>query len=127
MKISSYCTFKNSQKKKTPGGKNFFIISSYSKTKNMPKIAEVKLSSCGLEVAGFRKNCDCGVAVAEQHFFKKLQNCDCGLKKKLRVPTSGKLLNHIRQQGSRLCLWPLIFPSESVFLKMIIALSVYDL
>jgi hypothetical protein len=30
--------------------------------KNMPKIAEVKLSSCGLEVADFRKNCDCGIA-----------------------------------------------------------------
>jgi hypothetical protein len=31
----------------------------------MPKIAEVKLSSCRLEVANFRKNCNCG------HFFKK--------------------------------------------------------
>jgi hypothetical protein len=43
---------------------------------------------------------NCGVAVAEQHFFKKLQNCDCGsaffklrncdcgLKKKLLVPNS---------------------------------------
>ncbi len=28
----------------------------------MPKIAELKLSSCGLEVADFRKNCDCGIA-----------------------------------------------------------------
>jgi hypothetical protein len=28
----------------------------------MPEIAEVKLSSCGLEVADFRKNCDCGIA-----------------------------------------------------------------
>jgi hypothetical protein len=36
----------------------------------MPKIAELKLSSCGLEVADFRKNCDCEIAVAEQHFFK---------------------------------------------------------
>ncbi len=45
---------------------------------------------------------NCGVAVAEQHCFKKLRNCDCrsvsfklrncdcGLKKKLRVPTSDK-------------------------------------
>jgi hypothetical protein len=65
----------------------------------MPKIAEVKLSSCGLEFADFRKNCDCGTV--EEHFFKKLRNCDCGsasfklrncdcgLKQKLRVPTSG--------------------------------------
>jgi hypothetical protein len=28
----------------------------------MPKIAEMKLSSCGLEVADIRKNCDCGIA-----------------------------------------------------------------
>ncbi len=28
----------------------------------MPKIAEVKLSSCELEVADFRKKCDCGNA-----------------------------------------------------------------
>jgi hypothetical protein len=28
----------------------------------LPKIAEVKLSNCGLEVADFRKNCDCGIA-----------------------------------------------------------------
>jgi hypothetical protein len=28
----------------------------------MPKIAEFKLSSWGLEVADFRKNCDCGIA-----------------------------------------------------------------
>jgi hypothetical protein len=48
--------------------------SSYSTAKNIPKIAEVKLLSCGLEVADFRKKCDCGVAVAEQHFFKS-----CGI------------------------------------------------
>jgi hypothetical protein len=40
----------------------------------MPKIAEVTLSSCGPEVADFRKNCDCRVAVAEQHFLKS-----CGI------------------------------------------------
>jgi hypothetical protein len=28
----------------------------------MPTIAEVKLSSCGLEVADFGKNCGCGIA-----------------------------------------------------------------
>jgi hypothetical protein len=43
----------------------------------MPKIAEVKLSSCGLEVVDLGKNCDlrnCGVAVAEKHFLKS-----CGI------------------------------------------------
>ncbi len=44
--------------------------------KKLPKIAEVKLSSCGLEVVDFRKNCDCGIAVAEQHF---LQGCEIAI------------------------------------------------
>jgi hypothetical protein len=39
-----------------------------SMAKNLPKIAEVKLSSCGLEVADFRK-----IAIAE------LQSCSCGV------------------------------------------------
>jgi hypothetical protein len=43
------------------------IISSYSTTKNLLNIAEVKLSSCGLEIADFRK-----IAIAE------LQSCGCG-------------------------------------------------
>jgi hypothetical protein len=38
----------------------------------MPKIAEVKLSSCGLRKKLRLRNC--GVAVAEQHFLKK-----CGI------------------------------------------------
>ncbi len=54
------------------------MISSYSTAKNMMKIAEMKLSSCGLEVADFRKNCYCEVAVAEQHFLKKVLNCEFG-------------------------------------------------
>jgi hypothetical protein len=70
----------------------------------MPKIAEVKFSSCGLEVADFGKNCDCGIAVAEEHFFKscgiaiaEVLPSSCGIaiadsKKKLRVPTSDKIL-----------------------------------
>jgi ATP phosphoribosyltransferase len=40
-----------------------------STAKNVPKIAELKLSSCGLEVATPEK-----IAIAEQHFFKS-----CGL------------------------------------------------
>jgi hypothetical protein len=49
--------------------------------KNAPKIAEVKLSSCGLEVADLKLRTpkklrlrNCGVAVVEQHFFKS-----CGI------------------------------------------------
>jgi hypothetical protein len=33
-----------------------------STAENVSKIAELKLSSCGLEVADFIKNCDCGIA-----------------------------------------------------------------
>jgi hypothetical protein len=88
---------KSSQKQKTPGGKKYFI-SSFSTAQNMPKIAEVKLSSCGLRKKLRLGNC--GVAVVEKHFLKscgiancgsasfKLRNSNCGLKKKLRVPTS---------------------------------------
>jgi hypothetical protein len=50
----------------------------------VPKIAELKLSSCGLEVADFRKNCDCRIAVAEQHLFKS-----CGIAIAEVLPSSG--------------------------------------
>jgi hypothetical protein len=66
----------------------------------MPKIAEMKFSSCGHQKKLRLRNC--GVAVAEQHFFKscgiaitEVLPSSCGIaisdsKKKLRVPTSGK-------------------------------------
>jgi hypothetical protein len=54
--------------------------------KNMLEIAEVKLSSCRLEVADFRKNCDCGVAVAEQHSFKS-----CGIAVADVLPSSCRI------------------------------------
>ncbi len=70
-----------------------------SMAKNMPNIAEVKLSSCGLEVADFRKNCDCGIAELQLRSNISLKRCgsasfklwnyNCGLKKKLCMPTSG--------------------------------------
>jgi hypothetical protein len=49
----------------------------YEKTeaKNMPKIAEVKLSRCGLEVADFRKNCDCGATFLLKVAEFRLQKC----------------------------------------------------
>jgi hypothetical protein len=45
-----------------------------STAENVPKIEEFKLSSCGLEVADFRRNCNCGIPAAEQHFFQS-----CGI------------------------------------------------
>jgi hypothetical protein len=33
-----------------------------SMAKNMPKIAEVKLSSCGFKVVDLKKYCNCGIA-----------------------------------------------------------------
>jgi hypothetical protein len=68
----------------------------------MPKIAKVKLSSCGPEVADFRTKGDCGIAELRLQInrsFKKLRTCYCGSTSfklrnydcgQLRVPTSGK-------------------------------------
>jgi hypothetical protein len=44
-----------------------------SMAKNMPKIAGVKLSTCGLKVADFRKNCDCGIVMRSNVF--SLKSC----------------------------------------------------
>jgi hypothetical protein len=46
-----------------------------SMAKNMPKIAEMKLSSCALEVADFRKNCDCGIAELQLRGNISLKSC----------------------------------------------------
>jgi hypothetical protein len=64
----------------------------------MPKIAEVKLSSCGFKVADSEKiaieelrYCGCGTTFLKKlrhcdygSASFKLRNCDCGLKRKLR-------------------------------------------
>ncbi len=60
-KVSCYCPFKILSIAKTPGGKNIYNFKLLH-AKNLPKIAEVKLSNCGPEVADFRKNCDSGIA-----------------------------------------------------------------
>jgi hypothetical protein len=70
LKISCYCPFKILSIAKNIWLSKRYIISSYSMATNMPKIAEMKLSSCRLELANFRKNYDCGII--EQHFFKKV-------------------------------------------------------
>jgi hypothetical protein len=41
----------------------------------MPKIAEMKLSSCGPEVANIRKNCDCGIAELQLRSSISLKSC----------------------------------------------------
>jgi hypothetical protein len=82
-----------------------------SAAKNMPKIAEGKLSSCRLQKKLGLLNCECGAT-----FLKKLWNCDCesasfklrkcdcGLKKKVArasVPSSDffKRQNGLRKIG----------------------------
>jgi hypothetical protein len=73
--------------------------------KNMPKIAEMKLSSCGLEVAEIRKNCDGGIVELRLRSNIALKSCgiaiaevlpsSCGIaiadSKKLRMPHSGPI------------------------------------
>jgi hypothetical protein len=69
--------------------------------KNMMKIAKVKLSSCRLEVAGLRKNCDCGIVVAEQHFFKS-----CGIAVAEVLPSScGIAIANSKKKVVRAHLW----------------------
>jgi hypothetical protein len=46
-----------------------------STAKNMPKIAEMKLPSCGLEVADIRKICDCGIAELQLRINISLKSC----------------------------------------------------
>jgi hypothetical protein len=46
-----------------------------STAKNMPKIAKMKLSSCGLEVADIRKNYDCGIAELRLRSNISLKSC----------------------------------------------------
>jgi hypothetical protein len=41
----------------------------------MLKIAEMKLSCCGLEVAEFIKNCDCGIAELQLRINIALKSC----------------------------------------------------
>jgi hypothetical protein len=81
---------------------NLFMNKLDSLAKNMPKIAEVKLSSCGFKVADFKKNCDCGIAelhlrsniskkVAELRWrkcFLQVAKLRLQTQKKSRVPTS---------------------------------------
>jgi hypothetical protein len=77
----------------------------------MQKITEMKLSCCGLDVADFRKNCDCRVAVVELRSYNSLKSCRiaiaevlpsrCGVAIadfffKLRVPTSAVLTSNKR-------------------------------
>jgi hypothetical protein len=50
-----------------------YIIYSYSTAKKCRK-----LQKWSFQVADFRKNRDCGIAVAEKQFFKNLRNCNCG-------------------------------------------------
>ncbi len=77
-KSRAYCPFKILLTAKIPGGYkiyNFKLLHA----KNLPKIAEVKLSSCGLEVADLRKIAiaellpsRCGVAITDSK-----KSCAC--------------------------------------------------
>ncbi len=63
----------------------------------MPDIAEVKLSGCGLEVADFRKNCNCEIAELRLRSNIPLKVAELRLRKfflqvaELRLRTSKKV------------------------------------
>ncbi len=45
----------------------------------MPKIAEVEFSICGLKVADFIKNCDCGIAELQLRSNISLKSCSIAI------------------------------------------------
>ncbi len=49
----------------------------------MLKIAELKLSRCGLKVADIRKNCDCGIAELRLRSNISLESCGIAIAKVL--------------------------------------------
>jgi hypothetical protein len=65
--------------------------------KNAPKIAEVKLSSCGLEFADSKKKCDCGIAELRLRANISIKVAELRLRKcfllvaELRLPTPKKV------------------------------------
>jgi hypothetical protein len=67
------------------------MISSYSMAQNMPKIAEVKLSSCELEVADFRKNCDWGIAELQFQSDIALKSCGIAIAIAAVLPSSCRI------------------------------------
>ncbi len=49
----------------------------------MPKNAELKLPNSGLEVADFRKNCDCGIAEVRLRSNMSLKSCRIAIAEEL--------------------------------------------
>ncbi len=110
-KILCYCPFKilwtakNTLRKK-------YIISSYSTAKNMPKIAEVKLSTCGLEIADCRTNCDCQIAelrLRSNIFFKS-----CWIAIAEVLPSSCETVIMDSTKGARAHLWLIKFLIQKI-------------
>ncbi len=85
-KISCYCPFKIFSITKKPVGKkisNFKLHHGQKYAENCGSESLKLRTSEKIVIAEFR-SCGCGAT-----FLKKLRNCDCGLKNKLRVPTYG--------------------------------------
>jgi hypothetical protein len=74
-----------------------------STAENVPKIAELKLSSCGLDVADFRKNYNCGIAELRlwSNISSKVAELRLRTKKKLRVPSSAVITAANNHTGNR--------------------------
>ncbi len=61
----------------------FFMNRLDSTSKTMPNNAELKLLSCGLEVADSRKNCDCGIAELRLRSNMSLKSCGIAIAEEL--------------------------------------------
>jgi hypothetical protein len=69
----------------------------------MPKIAEMKLSSCRLEVADIRKNCDCGIAELRLRSSISLKSCGIAIAEVL--PSSCGIAIADSKKVARVHLW----------------------
>jgi hypothetical protein len=63
----------------------------------MPKNAELKLPSCGLEVVDFRKNCDCGIAELRLRSNMSLKSCGIAIADSKKVARA----HHEQASGRR--------------------------
>jgi hypothetical protein len=77
-----------------------------SMAKNMPKIVEVKLSSCGFKVADFKKNCDCGIAELQLRSNISLKVAELRLRKCFLQVAELRLRTQKKVARAHLWLWP---------------------
>ncbi len=85
-----------------------------SMAENMPKIAEVKSSSCGLEVADFRKNCNCEIAELRLQSNISLKVADLRLRRCFLQDAELRLRTQKKVARAHLCIYIYIYTYATV-------------